>query len=428
MPAPPTSHRIGFVSTRFLGTDGVTLEAAKWAEVFAGFGHQNYWFAGKLGTPPEASILCEKAFFGHPEVADLQGQLFGTPTRDRSLTDRIHALKDGLKDALYGFVEEFGIDLLVPQNVLALPMHVPLGLAVTEFIAETGIATIAHHHDFSWERERFATTCVPEMLEAAFPPSFARRFEHCVINSPAARELARRRGVSATVVPNVFRFESVPPAPDAYSRGLRDAFGIAPDETLVLQPTRIVQRKGIEHAIDLVGQLQASGRRVCLVVSHLAGDEGMDYLATLQQRAARASIRMLLVGERVCHQRGTDALGQNLYTLGDVYQAADLVTYPSLYEGFGNAFLEAVYYRCPILINRYPIYLHDIGPLGFQVVEIDNIVTPATVAAVEELLDDASLAADRADHNYALATRHFSFAILAQNLEHRLHSLFALSG
>jgi hypothetical protein len=37
---------IGFVSTRFAGNDGVSLEAAKWAEVLEASGHRCYWFAG----------------------------------------------------------------------------------------------------------------------------------------------------------------------------------------------------------------------------------------------------------------------------------------------------------------------------------------------------------------------------------------------
>jgi hypothetical protein len=41
------------------------------------------------------------------------------------------------------------------------------------------------------------------------------------------------------------------------------------------------------------------------------------------------------------------------YTLEDAYKAADLVTYTSGFEGFGNAFVEAIYHRKPIVVNRY---------------------------------------------------------------------------
>ena len=40
--------KIGFISTRFHGTDGVSLESAKWAQVLWDHQHRSYWFAGKL--------------------------------------------------------------------------------------------------------------------------------------------------------------------------------------------------------------------------------------------------------------------------------------------------------------------------------------------------------------------------------------------
>jgi len=61
-----------------------------------------------------------------------------------------------LKIRLQEFIEQFKIDLLVVENALTIPMHIPLGVALTEYIAETLIPTIAHHHDFYWERTRFS--------------------------------------------------------------------------------------------------------------------------------------------------------------------------------------------------------------------------------------------------------------------------------
>jgi hypothetical protein len=46
------------------------------------------------------------------------------------------------------------------------------------------------------------------------------------------------------------------------------------------------------------------------------------------------------------------------------YAHADFVTFPSLYEGFGNALVEAMYFRMPTLVNRYSVYVSDIAPLG----------------------------------------------------------------
>ena len=102
------------------------------------------------------------------------------------------------------------MDLLVPRNALAIPMNLPLGLALTEFIAETGIHTFARHHDFYWERQRFVVNAVHDILDATFPPSLPS-IKHVVINSPARSELAQRKGIAASMVANVFDFDSAPP-------------------------------------------------------------------------------------------------------------------------------------------------------------------------------------------------------------------------
>jgi hypothetical protein len=34
---------IGFIPTRFSGTDGVLMEASKWTEVLRKIGHSNFW-------------------------------------------------------------------------------------------------------------------------------------------------------------------------------------------------------------------------------------------------------------------------------------------------------------------------------------------------------------------------------------------------
>ena len=51
------NHNVGFVSTRLAGTDGVSLETAKWADVFKKVGFSSYYFAGELDTGPDISFL-----------------------------------------------------------------------------------------------------------------------------------------------------------------------------------------------------------------------------------------------------------------------------------------------------------------------------------------------------------------------------------
>lgn len=414
-------RRIGFISTRFHGTDGVTLEAKKWAHILGGLGHESFWMAGLLDTPPAVSHHVPLAYFNHPQVAALQSKLFGVTTRSRAVSDEIQAIKNSLKDDLYRFIEKFRLEVVIPQNILAIPMHVPLGLAMTEVIAETGLPAIAHHHDFAWERERFVVSAVNDYLRAAFPGALPG-MEHVVINSMAQKELARRCSRSAAVIPNVHDFETPAPGLDDYNRDLRREMGLADDDWLILQPTRVVARKGIEHAVELVRRLQDP--RAKLVISHPAGDEGSAYMQMLRDRIEDARIDVRFIADRVGEHRGTTADGRKIYTLFDVYPHADLVTYPSHYEGFGNAFLEAIYFRKPVVVNTYAVYARDIDPLGFKTIEMSQVVTREIVDQTRAVLTDVGLRAAWATTNYDLGLKYFSYAVARRKLAARLANLF----
>jgi len=413
--------RIGFISTRFHGTDGVTLEAKKWAHILRDLGHESFWMAGLLDTPAATSHHAPLAYFNHPQVAALQSKLFGVSTRSRAVTDEIHAIKNSLKDELYRFVEKFKLEVLIPQNILAIPMHVPLGLAMTEFIAETGLPTIAHHHDFAWERERFVVSAVNDYLRAAFPGALPG-VEHVVINSMAQKEMARRCSRSAAIIPNVLDYETPASGIDDYNRDLRREIGLAETDWLILQPTRVVARKGIEHAIELVRRL--NDPRAKLVISHPAGDEGNDYIKLMRDRIEDAKIDVRFIAERVGEYRGTTADEKKIYTLFDVYPHADLVTYPSHYEGFGNAFLEAIYFRKPVFVNTYTVYARDIDPLGFKTIEMSQLVTREVVDQTREVLTNAALREEWARTNYDLGLKYFSYSVARRKLAARLANLF----
>jgi glycosyltransferase involved in cell wall biosynthesis len=414
-------RRIGFISTRFHGTDGVTLEARKWAQILEGLGHQTFWFAGLLDTPPASGHLAPLAFFNYPRVAELQAKLFGVKTRSRATTNEIHTIKELLKDELYRFIEKFQLEVLIPQNILAIPMHVPLGLAMTEVLAETGLPAIAHHHDFAWERDRFVVSAVNDYLRAAFPGALPG-IEHVVINSMAQKEMARRCSRSAAIIPNILDFETPAPGIDDYNRDLRREFELAESDWLILQPTRVVARKGIEHAIELVCRLQDP--RAKLVISHPAGDEGNAYMQMLRDRIEDAKIDVRFIADRVGETRGTTADGRKIYTLFDVYPHADLITYPSHYEGFGNAFLEAIYFRKPVVVNAYAVYARDIDPLGFKTVGMSQLVTREVVDQTRAVLADPALREEWAEHNYRLGVKYFSYSVARRKLTARLANLF----
>lgn len=405
---------IGFVSTRFAGTDGVSLETIKWAKVLEEQGHQVFWFSGLSDHEPESSMCVPEAFFGHPENEWISERVWGQTQRDPLVTERINEMSNYLKSMLKRFVDRFQVDCLVPENALTIPVHIPLGKALTEFLAETSMRAVAHHHDFYWERLRFSVNGIPDILDMAFPPRLPN-LKHTCINQQAQEQLSLRKGVSSTLVPNVFQFEEAPPEIDDWSADVKKEIGLKEDDLFILQPTRIVPRKGIEHAIKLISMMENS--KCKLIISHDAGDEGYEYVRMLQKLATDEGVDMRIIADRVSETRQYNKDGQKMYTLWDVYHHADLVTYPSLYEGFGNALLEAFYFKKPVIINRYSVYVQDIAPKGFRLVEMDGFVTRENVKEVERVLEDDALAQSMVEKNYELAQKYYGMKALSETLK-----------
>ncbi len=405
--------QVGFVGTRFSGTDGVSLESAKWARVLWDHRHVSHWYSGLSDRDESTSMVVPHAYFGHPDIEWINRRVFGTRTRTPDVTQRIYAMADYLKGTLYEFTRRYSLDLLIVQNALCIPMNIPLGVALTHFIAETGFPTIAHHHDFYWERDRFSVSAVTDLLWMAFPPALPQ-IQNVTINSFAQEDLAHRRGVSSTLVPNVLDFDTEPEPPDEYASQFRQDIGLAEDDIMFLQPTRVVPRKGIEHAIALVSALK--NPRCKLVISHASGDEGHEYLVALQELAESQGVDLRLCDRHVGDKRAIGDDGRRIYTLADAYSQADFITYPSIYEGFGNALLEAFYYRKPVLVNRYSIFVADIEPKGAKVITMDGYLTKDVVNKVQRIIDDPGYRQQMVDFNYEIGKAFFSYSVLRRKL------------
>jgi mannosylglucosylglycerate synthase len=391
--------RIGIVATRIAGVDGVSFEIAKWETVLERMGHEVRLLAGEIDALRPNARLVPAMHFTYPQAARVSAAAFDPDSDADAVRAEIDRLAHQLMPVIENWIESQHIELLIVENAWAIPMQLPLAVALRRVVEESGLPAIGHHHDYWWERDRFANSIVPEILERYFPPDLPG-IRHVSINSLAARELRRRRGIDSAVVPNVFDF----------SLG---ELGMGQRGLLVVQPTRVVPRKGIELAIELVGRLR--DRHAVLLITSPAGDEGLDYLVELERLAEQSKVTLRYAANRFA----PDLEGKPLrpaHSLHDAYLAADLITYPSLYEGYGNALVEAVFYGKPVLVNRYPVYDADIRPLGFRFIEIDGAITPATVREVRALLADPRRAARLARANFELGRQHLSYEVLRRRL------------
>lgn len=332
---------------------------------------------------------------------------------------------------------------------MSIGFNLPAAVALARLSRRRGIPVIAHHHDFYWEGFRgMRPTCdVVKRLAQEFLPPKDSLVSHVVINSLAKAELLTTSGLRSTIIPNVFDFCDEPWHVDSYNYNFRESIGVGKDDVLVLQATRIVERKAIELAIALVKELNKPSNIVYLreaglydgrafgkqshIVLVLAGslkDRKSEYLDRLKILIRQTGIQARFIGDQVSFQRQEEG-GKHIYSLWDCYVFADLVTYPSLFEGWGNQFLEAIRARLPVALFEYPVFRADIKGRGFDVISLggnarylagsnlayveQSIISKAARKAVETLTN-SSMRKEIVDHNFALGKKHYSLESLGE--------------
>lgn len=407
--------RIGFIATRLKGTDGVSLEVEKWSKVLRRMGHELYYCAGELGGYSKGGTLIPKLHFEEQSIIKLSQKAFDeiSDGDGYQLFDEIYMSADKIRAPLRKFIRSNKLDLIIVQNALTIPMNLPLGVCLTGLIAELGINTIAHHHDFYWERQRYQTNSIMELLDTTFPARLPS-IQHVTINTIAQHRLKARRDIDSIVIPNVYDFAISPPVRDDFNSDLRKKLGLQDGDLFFLQPTRVIRRKGIELAMELINRLDS--QNIHLFITHRATDEGINYWHWLKREASVMGVNLQLIDHMVSSER-EKVNSHKIYSLWDAYIHADLVTYPSTYEGFGNALLEAVYFKRPTIVNRYPVYNADIRPLGFEFIELDGFVDDSSVERTREVLQDHGYISEVTERNYKIAQENFSLEVLHNKLE-----------
>jgi glycosyltransferase involved in cell wall biosynthesis len=445
---------IGIFHYKIGGTDGVSLEINKWKSALESLGHQVHLAGGDLGSAQ--GTLIKEMFHHIPEAERLYFNTFRR-LRDYAGNDEykenLYKLVKPIEEKLQNFIEEKKIDLLIPENVWSVAANPAVAIAATKAIRDRRLPALAHHHDFYWERyEGVALTCraAVELADKFLPPR-DELVTHVVINSLAKDELKARKGVEAQVVPNVFEFNGDTWEPDDFNADFRRRIGLRETDIFILQATRVVSRKGIELATDLVAALNAPERRAKLkanglydgrtfsddsrIVLVLAGyaqdDLSGRYLVNLKKRIRTNRVDALFIDHLVAGKRQKRA-GRKRYSLWDTYVFADFVTYPSLWEGWGNQLLEAVHAKLPVAIFEYPVYQADIKNKGFRFVslgaEVDALdksglailkqerIEQAADEVLEYLMDD-QLRREVTEHNYSIGKQYFSLEALSTYLE-----------
>ena len=418
---------IGIIIGRIGDVDGVALEAEKWIEVLERMGHKVFIlsgiFKGEVIAPERQTHLPILSFFS-PECEWEQNRAFFFPPDDPDeLLTTIDENAHRISTAIFGWVLRNKIDVLLMENCTALPCHLSMGLGIRWAVENMDVRVVTHDHDYAWERGDRYNSPFPEihkLIDETFPLQAIPNIRHVVINSDARHQLKERFGITATMVPNVMNFDKPFGSVDDYNKDLLAQIGFDRDDIALFQITRIVQRKGIEVAIDLIARLDDPKTK--LVITGTATDDPRKgYYKELVDRIESHGLgkRVHFAYHRILSRRGATPRGRKRYSLSDAYAQAVACTYFSTYEGFGNAFIESVLAKRPIFVNNYkPVYWPDIGSKGFECVMLeDNELTDKAVNRISEVIHNEKLQTEIAEHNFDLGRKHFSYEVLETELE-----------
>lgn len=402
--------RIGFLSFRIAGNDGVSLEAVRWKKVLERMRHKVTFIAGELD---QQGVLLPNLHFTTPQIHRIHDAIINENIPYKKVEKQIFSLAGTIEGELRDVFRRYHCDHLIVANVFSLPMHFPFTVALERVITELKIPTVSRNHDFWWERKRYAKSSYFDFFKRYFPPTDSL-IKYVTINKIAQRAMQERVGVKSLVIGDSFDFKSHLSKLDKFSSSWRKDFDIKDSDLVFLQPTRIVPRKRIELSIELVKKL--NDNRIILVLAGDPTDEGLEYAWKLKEILTQAEIRAQFIGHRVNAKRKI-INNQRIYSLWDCFANCDFVTYPSSVEGFGNQFIEAVYFKKPILVNRYQTFKTDLEPLGFEVVAINGKLTNRAVKQVKEILENSKLREEMTEKNFSIGQKHFSFEALKKKLK-----------
>ncbi len=445
---------IGFIQHRLGRTDGVSLEVDKFRKILERRGHTVHYLAGNEDVPGGQFI---------PELYPFDPvtqKILMNATRELNdydspaeLLAEVEAHAEKIRPGMVAFIRKNQLDLVFPNNLCSVGYNLPGMLALHQALVETGVKAVCHNHDFWWEDsgEVYPTSDEVVAFYQQHAPPNEPNVRHLCINRLAQAALKERTGMDARVVPNVFDFQQPLWERDAFNATFREDLGLGPNDLYFLQATRVLDRKGIELAIDVIAELHQphnrarlealplyDGRsfgpedRIVLVCAGYVEGIGLSgsYEQSLIDKAEELGVDLLWCGERVKHSRGEDEKGK-IYSLWDAYVDADFVTYPSYWEGWGNQLIEAVFAKLPVLLFEYPVYVSDLRLADFDVVSLGtersgrddrNLVTvaDAQVQAAAQGVVDMLVGCERrqqaVEHNFRQAEALYSYEALEQIL------------
>jgi mannosylglucosylglycerate synthase len=252
----------------------------------------------------------------------------------------VNAVKKRLRPL---FIER---DCTIVHNVMTMPFHLAATQVVSE-LAEEGNRVLAWTHDLAANNQDYS---LPRNRVFAMIRERQHGIEYVAISETRAREFRDLTGTSAdAVVPNGLDLSAALGLTTEVSGLLAE---INSEEAILLYPTRILQRKNLGLALQILAALLEIDFRAWLFITGAANGYNPGakaHFAGLKRQASELGVtdRVRWVNE---HFFVDDAQLRSLYLVSDA------LLFTTKQEGFGLPILEAAAFRLPIFCS-------DIEPL-----------------------------------------------------------------
>ena len=451
----PTRKKIILAHYKTGERDGVSLEMEKRSKILQELGAEVFFLTGSDGLKRENAFVIEalEAETGYNRF--LREQCFRQGHFDEStMIGLYYQLEAEIYAQIKQVFDTVGPDMIFIHNMFSHGCNLPSTTALLKVLDKYETPTVAVHHDFWYEREQLQNpkyAFIQEILDVQ-PPKREFIIKHQVINSFACEETQRRRAVKPEIIGDYFDFQQPIPQIDEYNKDLRSTFGIREDDLVILHATRITGHKVIENALLFAHELEkqlhdasplmVDGKkfgpdsRVVVLFPNFVEPEATNYFQALTAYQKTLPVHAVWGSERFSFVRRQEN-GVKTYSFWDSYAAADMVTYTSIQEGFGNQLLEAVYFKKIPVLMEYPVFEKDLRQEGYEYISLGpsaelkaqnglrftkpENVCRAAAEAVKLLQDDEAI--NRVvEKNFRIAQEHHDVSLLREDLRALLRS------
>lgn len=351
---------------------------------------------------------------GDTRIQSVQKQI----SEEGKETPEFEEVKQNIKQDLTEILSE--VDICIVHNIPSMPFNFAATASLNEIAEESKLKTIFWLHDSILFREEWKS------MVGKFPLTLLHyKSPKITYVSPTnfrAKQFAelpeQYRIEKVIVVPNGINIEEYVKI-DETTKLLMKKLGLSFENYIVVTPVRVTPRKNIELAIfvaDELKHLMGPIRPIKLLITgpldHQAVKMGMYYMEYLKEIIDRRGLHDNVI---FCHQyisqRREYKSGQIVkWSVGDVYNIADIIFIPSKEEGFGLPVIEAGASRKAIFCSRIPPFQElirdDIEGYMFDLSE-----SPKSIAfrIYREFLND------RIANNFTNVLKRFSWESIVAN-------------